>query len=60
MAQLVKHPISAQVMISRLVDLSPASGRVLTAQSLDSALDFVSLSLYLSPTHALSVSLKNK
>ena len=31
-AQSVKHPTSAQVMISRLGGLSPASGSVLTAQ----------------------------
>ena len=33
-AQLVKHPTLAQVTISQLVSLSPASGSVLTAQIL--------------------------
>ena len=61
-AQLVEHPTSAQVMISQLVSLSPASGSVLTAWSLEPASDSVppSLSLCPSPAHALSVSLKNK
>ena len=58
-AQSVKHLALTQVM---LVSLSPASGSVLTAQSLEPALDsvFPSLSLCLSPAHALSLSLKNK
>ena len=38
-AQSVKHPTSAQVMISQFVSSSPASGSVLTAQSLESPLD---------------------
>ena len=33
--QSVKHPTSAQVMISLFVSSSPASGSVLTAQSLE-------------------------
>ena len=45
MAQSVKHLISAQVMISRFVGSSPASGSVLTAGSLEPALDSVSPSL---------------
>ena len=45
MAQLVKRPTLAQVMISQSVSLSPASGSVLTAQSLEPASDSVSLSL---------------
>ena len=45
MAQLVKRPTLAQVMISLSVSSSPASGSVLTAQSLEPALDSVSLSL---------------
>ena len=63
MAQLVKRPTSAQVMISQLVNSSPASGSVLTAQSLEPALDSVSPSLSLSlslsapPPLALSLSL---
>ena len=44
----VKHPTSAQVMISRFVGLSPTSGYVLTVQSLEPALDSVSPSLSLS------------
>ena len=48
MAQLAKHPIWAQVMISRLVSSSPTSGSVLTVQSLEPALDLVSSSLSLS------------
>ena len=41
-AQSVKHPTSAQVMISRPVGLSPTSGSVLTAQSLEPVSDSVS------------------
>ena len=48
MAQSVGCPTSAQVMISQFVGLSPASGSVLTAQSLEPASDFVSPSLSLS------------
>ena len=68
-AQWVKRPTSAQVTISRFVGLSPASGCVLTAQSLDFASDSLSPSLSLSlsvpphlftPTHSLSLSFKNK
>ena len=36
-AQLVKRPTSAQVMISWFVSSSPTSGSVLTAQSLEPA-----------------------
>ena len=39
MAQSVKHLTSAQVMILWFMSSSPASGSVLTAQSLDPALD---------------------
>ena len=70
-AQLVKHPTSAQVMISQFVSLSPASGSVLTARSLEpgawSLLWILCLPLSLSqrvslPSCALSLSfsLKNK
>ena len=61
-AQLVKHPTSAQVMISQFVGSSPTSGSVLTAQSLDPALDSVCLSLSAPPPLKLylSLSLKNK
>ena len=44
-AQLVKHPISAQVMISQFMSLSPALGSVLTSQSLEPASNSVSPSL---------------
>ena len=44
-AQSIKHPTSAQVMISWSRSSSPASGSVLTAQSLDPASDSVSPSL---------------
>ena len=47
-AQSVKRPTSAQVMISQFVGLSPLSGSVLTAYSLKPALDSVSPSLSLS------------
>ena len=59
-AQLVKQLTLAQVMISRLMSLSPESGSVLTAESLEPAWDSVSLSLCPSPAHAHSLSLKNK
>ena len=45
MAQSVKRPTSAQVMISRSVGSSPTLGSVLTAQSLEPAWDSVSPSL---------------
>ena len=66
MAQSVKHLTSAQVMISQFVGSSPASGSVLTAQSLEPASDSVSRSLSAPPRLALclslslSLSLKNK
>ena len=44
-AQSVEWPASAQVMISQLVGSSPASGSVLTAQSLEPGLDSVYPSL---------------
>ena len=56
-ARSVKHPTSAQFMISRSVGSSPASGFVLTAQSLEPASDSVSPSLFPSPVHTLSLSL---
>ena len=55
-AQSVKRPTSAQVMISLFMSLSPASGSVLTAQSLEAALDSVSPSLSVPPPLTLSVS----
>ena len=56
-AQSVKHPTSAQVIISWFVSLSPASGSVLTAQSLEPASDSVSPSLSARPLLMLCVSL---
>ena len=53
MAQSVKHPTSAQVMIAGFVGLSPMLGSVLTAQNLEPALDSVSPSL----SHVLALSL---
>ena len=62
--QLVKCPSSTQVMISLFLSLSPVLGSVVTAQSLEPVSDSVSPSLSLSlcpsPTHVLSLSLKNK
>ena len=60
MAQLVKHPASAQIVVSQFVSLSPAPGSVLTAQSLEAASDSVSPSVSAPPLFALCVSLKNK
>ena len=48
-ALLVKCPTLAQVMISQPMSSSPASGSVLTAQSLWPALDSVSPSLSAPP-----------
>ena len=56
MAQSVKHPTLAQVMISPFVSLSPTLGSVLTAQSLGPASDSVSLSLCPSRASILSLS----
>ena len=47
-AQSVKHPTLAQVIILRSMNSSPASGSVLTAGSLEPASDSVSPSLSLS------------
>ena len=62
-AQSVKRPTSAQIMISQFVGSIPASGSVLTAQSLEPASDAVvslSLSLPLPCSHSVSLSQKNK
>ena len=59
MAQSVKHPTSAQVMISRSVGSSPASGSVLTAQSLEPVSDSVSPSLSDPSPFMLSLSQKS-
>ena len=54
-AQSVKHPILAQVVISRFVSWSPVSGSVLTAQGLEPASDSVSPIPQLLPcSHCLS------
>ena len=59
-AQSVKCPTSAQVMISWFVSLSPASVSVLTARSLETALDSVSPSLPVPPPLVLCLSKMNK
>ena len=60
-AQSVKGPTLAQVMISQFVGLSPVSGSVLTARSLETASDSVSPSLSPPPlVLTCSLSLKNK
>ena len=53
----VKHPTSAQVMISQFVGSSPALGSVLTAQSREPVSDSVSPSLSALPPLMLHVSL---
>ena len=57
-AQSVERPTSAQVMISWFMGSSPASGSVLTAQSLEPASDSVASSLCPSHAYSLSISLK--
>ena len=61
-AQSVKRPTSAQVMVLRSMSSSPASGSTLTAQSLEPASDSVSPSLSDPPLFmlCLSVSKINK
>ena len=56
----VKHLALAQVVISQFVGSSSASGSVLTAQSLDTALNSVSPSLSATPILTLCFSFKNK
>ena len=58
MAQLVKILTLAQVMILWLIGMSPVLGSVLTAQSLEPALDSVSLSLSAPPLLTLCLSQK--
>ena len=53
-AQSVKRPSSAQVVISQLVGLSLASGSMPTAQSLEPVSDSVSPSLSAPPLLSLS------
>ena len=60
MAQSVKRPTSAQVVISRFVSSSPASGSVLTARSLEPASDSVSPSLSALPQLGLCLSMSLK
>ena len=60
MAQSVEHPASAQVMISQSMGSSLVSGSVLTAQSLEPALDSVSPSPSAPALLTLCLSLKNK
>ena len=57
---VVEHLTSAQVMISQFVSLSPASGSVQTAQSLELALDSVSPSLSSPPPLVLCLPFQNK
>ena len=62
MAQSVKRPTSAQVVISWFVSSSPVSGSGMTAQSLEPVSDFVSppLSAPLVLMLCVSLSLSNK
>ena len=56
--QAVKRPTSAQVMIPRFMSSSPASGSVLTAQSLEPASDsFSPLSLPLPPANKYTLNI---
>ena len=61
-AQLVKRPTLAQVMILQFTSSSPTFGSVLTAHSLEPASDAVSPSLFapLRLTFCLSLSKMNK
>ena len=59
-AQSVKRPTSAQVIISQSVSSSPASGSGLMAQSLQPASDSVSPSLSAPPPFMLCLSLSQK
>ena len=58
MAQSVGHPTSAQVMISQFVGLSPTSGSVLTAWSLEPASDSAPPSLSAPPLLALHIKVR--
>ena len=59
-AQLVGCPNSSQIMISRFVSSSPVWGSVLTAQSLEPALDPVSHFLCPFPARPLSLPMSQK
>ena len=54
-AQLVKHPTSAQVLILKFMGFSPALGSGLTAQSLEPASNSLSPSLSLSSSPACTL-----
>ena len=58
--QSAECPTSAQVMISRFVGSSPALGSVLTARSLEPALDSASPSLSAPPPLVLGLSVSQK
>ena len=58
--QSVKHPTSAQVTFSWYGSSSPASGSVLTAQSLKTVSDSVSPTLSDPPPFTLCLSLSQK
>ena len=58
--QSVKHPTSAQVMMSQFVGSSPTLGSVLTAGSLKPASDSVSASPSACPLLVLCLSLSQK
>ena len=60
MAQSVERPTLAQVMLSRFVGSSPASGSVLTTWSLEPASDSVPPSLSAPPLLVLCLSLSQK
>ena len=58
MVQSVKRPTSAKLMVAQSIGSSPEPGSVLTAQSLEPALDSVSFSLCPAPcSSSLSLSL---
>ena len=59
-AQSVERPTLAQVMISQSMGSSPASGSVLTAQSLEPVSDSVPPSLSAPPLFMLCLSLSQK
>ena len=59
-AQFVKRPTSAQVMVSWIMGLSPTSGSELTAPSLGPALDSVPPSLPLPHSRCVSLCLSRR
>ena len=59
-AQSVRRPTSAQVVISRFMSSSSASGSVLTPQSLEPASGSVSPSLSAPPSLTLSLNVSQK